>query len=179
VRDEIELEIAVALDAADFAGAAHATIAGYGREILGFINAVLRDEGAAHEVFAQFCEDLWRALPRFRREASVRTWAYKLARAALSHFARDPFRRRAETFESADYGALVVSVSSQLVKEQASARLEAARAALDGDDQQLLVLRFDRKLAWTEVADVMDVEASVLRKRFERIKHRLREVVLA
>jgi hypothetical protein len=106
----------------------------------------------------------------------VRTWAYKLARAALSHFACDPFRRRAETFESA---ALVVSVSSQVVKERATARLEAARAALDGDDQQLLVLRFDRKLAWTEVADVMDVEASVLRKRFEGIKHRLREVVLA
>ena len=131
------------------------------------------------EVFAQFCEDLWRALPRFRREASARTWAYKLARAAHSHFARDPFRRRAAPFASEDYAALVVRVSSQSAKEQASTRLEAARAALDADDQQLLVLRVDRKLAWTEVADVMNVDASVLRKRFERIKHRLRAVVLA
>jgi RNA polymerase sigma-70 factor, ECF subfamily len=130
-------------------------------------------------VFAQFCEDLWRAIPQFRRDATMRTWAYKLARAALSHFARDPFRRRAEPFASEDYNALVVGLSSMVAREHASARLEAARAALDREDQQLLVLRIDRKLAWADIADVMSIEASALRKRFERIKQRLRAEVAA
>jgi len=66
-----------------------------------------------------------------------------------------------------------------VAREHASARLEAARAALDREDQQLLVLRIDRKLAWADIADVMSIEASALRKRFERIKQRLRAEVAA
>ena len=60
------------------------------------------------------------------------------------------------------------------------------RKQLDPDDQTLLVLRVDRDLAWRDIAIVMLGEAAVdaevtkkaaaLRKQFERVKERLREL---
>jgi RNA polymerase sigma-70 factor (ECF subfamily) len=50
------------------------------------------------------------------------------------------------------------------------------RERLDPDDQTLLILRVDRDLSWREVADVMGLGEPALRKRFERIKTRLREM---
>jgi len=46
---DLEGQIGAALDVGDFAGAAHATVAGYGAEILGFLLAVQRDESAARD----------------------------------------------------------------------------------------------------------------------------------
>jgi len=65
-------------------------------------------------------------------------------------------------------------------------RLEMLREALDEDDRTLLVLRVDRRMAWRDIARVMsdvpiedqledlDKLAATLRKRFERVKERLR-----
>lgn len=181
-RDALEARIGTALDAGRFDEAARETIAGYGPEILGFLVAVQRDEADARDVFSQFSEDLWRGLAKFRRESSMRTWSYKLAHHAMVRFARDPYRRRGRRLATEEYSDLVERVSSRMSRERASKQLEAARQALAADEQALLVLRVDRKLAWDEIAEVMaaDGEASdaaALRKRFERIKQRLKKLV--
>jgi RNA polymerase sigma-70 factor (ECF subfamily) len=48
----------------------------------------------------------------------------------------------------------------------------------------MIILRFDRGLSWTEVAQVLaaggaPVDEAALRKRFERLKKRLRELAIA
>jgi RNA polymerase sigma-70 factor, ECF subfamily len=68
--------------------------------------------------------------------------------------------------------------------ERQRAELEALRAELSDEDQTLLVLRLDQDLTWEEVAEVLSlegraVEAATLRKRYERIKGRLAELVRA
>jgi RNA polymerase sigma-70 factor (ECF subfamily) len=181
-RDALEARIAAALDAGELDQAAHETIAGYGPEILGFLVAVQRDEADARDVFSQFSEDLWRGLAKFRRESSMRTWSYKLAHHALVRFVRDPYRRRGRRLATEEYSELVERVSSRMSHERASKQLEAARRALDAGEQALLVLRVDRKLAWDEIAEVMagdgeTADAAALRKRFERIKQRLKKLV--
>jgi RNA polymerase sigma-70 factor (ECF subfamily) len=55
---------------------------GHGDEIGGFLAARLLDADRSAEAFALFAEDLWRGLPGFRGEASLRTWLYVLARRA-------------------------------------------------------------------------------------------------
>ncbi|HUJ63646.1 MAG TPA: sigma-70 family RNA polymerase sigma factor [Kofleriaceae bacterium] len=184
----LERRIGEALDAQRFDHAAQITIEGYGPEILGFLVAVQRNEVDARDVFSQFSEDLWRGMATFRRASSMRTWAYKLARSALARFARDPFRRRGRRLETEEYSQLVARVSSQISVERATGKLAAAREALTADDQALLVLRIDRKMHWNEIAEVMTEsdlgvspgpDAAALRKRFERIKERLRKVVAA
>ena len=48
------------------------------------------------------------------------------------------------------------------------------RSTLAPDEQSLLTLRLDRGLAWADIAAVMDADSATLRKRYERLKNRLR-----
>jgi RNA polymerase sigma-70 factor (ECF subfamily) len=50
------------------------------------------------------------------------------------------------------------------------------RETLEPDDQMLLSLRLEQKMSWDEVAAVLEVAAPALRKRFQRLTRRLREL---
>src|SRR5829696_6670300 len=94
--DALEDVIERHLNGADFDAAATTIVRGYGPEVFGYLIALTRDEDRAHDVFSQCCEDLWRGLSGFRRDASARTWVYKLAWHAWLRHQRDAFRRRAQ-----------------------------------------------------------------------------------
>lgn len=162
----------------------------YGPEILGLLLAVLRNDEDAAEVYAQFCEDLWAGLPRFRWESSLRTWGYVLARHAIHAFRRDPHRRRrvglSKHPELEEIEARARTTTLICLRSETKNRIKHLRESLSPDDQMLLILRVDRQMAWNDIAMVMgqgtasaDLARSVaaLRKRFERVKERLRMLV--
>jgi len=176
-----------------------ALLRGFGEELLGFVSGQLRDEDLAADAFAVACEDLWRGLPTFRFEASVRTWAYRVVRHACARVARDPRRRRERNVplsQASLVGQLEHELRAATTRWQRTAekdKLRALRDALSADDQALLTLRLDRGLSWLEIADVLrehddetddaDVgarkrRAAGLRKRFERLKERLRAAAI-
>ena len=165
----------------DLHGAATEALRWLGPEVLGYLTAMIRSEADAAEVFSQFAEDLWRGLPGFRWESSLRTWAYRIAYHAAARFARDPYRQRGQRFETTMASRIAADVrrSSMLRRDLREQQLAALRAALDPDEQTLLILRVDRKLSWREVAEVMagqgepPADEVVLRKRFERIRDKL------
>lgn len=66
----------------------------YGREILGFLIARLRDRDAASDVFSMFTENVWKGLAGFRWDCTARVWCYALARHAASRYIEDARRRR-------------------------------------------------------------------------------------
>ena len=104
-------------------------------------------------------EDLIRGIADFRWESSFRTWAYTLARHRL---------QQAWAWARA---AAARTVPLSAAPEVLIARL---REELSPEDQTLLILRVDRGFAWLDVARVMGRSAPLLRKRFERVKDRLR-----
>jgi RNA polymerase sigma-70 factor, ECF subfamily len=178
----IEADIARALDRGDYAGSATVAIRGYGPQILGYLSRLLHDEGMADEVFSSFCEDLWKSISGFRRECSFRTWAYKLAWHAAVRFQKSPHRRRVRRLGTTEASALAAEVRTTTaleLRDEAKDHLTELRSALTQEEQTLLILRVDRAMTWTEVADVMSaeddkVDEAALRKRFERIKEKLR-----
>jgi RNA polymerase sigma-70 factor (ECF subfamily) len=182
-----EARIGRALAEGDCAGAATAAIRAFGPEILGYLHAVVRDEALASDAFSAFCEDLWRGIGGFRGECSLRAWAYKLAWHAALRAMGDPFRRRARVFATGEVERLVAEVRSTTalhLRDESKAVLAEIRAALAPDEQTLLVLRIDRGLSWSEIARVLDeggepASEAALRKRFERLKERLRAEALA
>lgn len=153
--------------------------------MLGYLSTRSRSETDAAEVFSSFCEDPWKGLPGSRWPSSFRTWAYTLARHALDRMARDPQRRRdrnvalsdlPEVFELAEQARTTTLIH---LRTETKNKLTALRDQLEPDDRTLLILRVDRKLAWSEIASVMADEdeptpeeiqrgAATLRKRFER-----------
>jgi RNA polymerase sigma-70 factor (ECF subfamily) len=167
-------------EAGDLGGAATAAIRGLGPAVLRYLRSLLRDEEDAAEAFSQFAENLWRGLPRFREESSLRTWAYRLAWNAAQNLRGGAWKRKGRRFATGEASALADEVRTRtaVVVERQRQALEKLRAALPVEDQSLLVLRVDQGLPWNEVAEILaeagrPADPSALMKRFERLKDRL------
>lgn len=195
-REQVEATLRQRHDAGDLVGAATLAIEAYGPEILGFLAATLGPAVEVDEVFSGFAEALWRALPRFRGDSSFRTWAYAIARrTALRAYRRARSHLRRLPCDSSAIAAAVERVRSTTapyLRTSVKDDLGRLRAGLDDDEQALLILRVDRRLSWREIAqifasdtaealadDELRRQAAALRKRFERLKTRLSEQILA
>jgi RNA polymerase sigma-70 factor (ECF subfamily) len=189
-RSDVEARARALADAGDHAAMTTLALESYGPELLGYLVAVARNETDADEAFAMLGEDLWRGAPGFRWDASLRTWLYTLARNALHRLRRDPHHRagRRIPLSQSPVSALAAQVRSAtrpyLLTEQKE-RVARLTARLDPDDQTLMILRVNRRMSWDDIARIMadDGEApdaksaARLRKRFERAKARLRELL--
>jgi RNA polymerase sigma-70 factor (ECF subfamily) len=163
----------------DVDGRTAAAIRDHGPAVYRYLRLLL-DEDDADDVYSQWAEDLWRGLPGFRCECTLRAWAFKLAWHAAARHLRDPYRARGERLRSSAASRLAASVaaSSLLLPGGRAERLRKLRGTLPPEDQTLLHLRIDRELDWKETAAVLEasgkpVSAAALRKRFERIKNQL------
>lgn len=176
VDPAVEEAVSTQLVAGDLRAAATTTVRAYGPQLLGYLRTTL-PEDAADDAFSLFCELLWKHLPGFRREAAILTWCYHLAWSAARRVLSDPHARRAQRLDTSGMEAIALEVRSSTaphLKQSTADQLARIRAQLDFDEQTLLVLRIDRDLAWDEIATVMSVDAAALRKRFERLKAKIR-----
>lgn len=180
----VEALVAELLDGRDYQRAAEEVMREYGPGIRGlFLTIFRRNPDAAEDAFSLFAENLWRHLPEFRRESSVRTWVYCVARNAAVTVTREGWRRlgrRLETLEAERLAEEVRTRSAVRLERQSSALTEL-RDALDLDEQTLLTLRLDERLPWEEIALIMSSgderhDAATMRKRFERLKAKLAEL---
>lgn len=179
VDPALEERIGEALDAGDVAAAATLGVRGYGPQILGYLTAILREKDLAEDAFSVFTEDLWKGLEGFRRGSSFRTWAYKLAYHAALRVLRDPHHRRGVTLPTSLASGLAADVRTETplhLRTDVKTSVQQLRELLSPEEQTLLVLRIDRGLDWREVADVMDAEEPTVRKRFERLREKLRKL---
>jgi RNA polymerase sigma-70 factor, ECF subfamily len=193
-RDALEQEIQRHCAAGAFEAAAVAALRGYGGELLGFLAAIHKDEADASEIFSIFCEEMWRSLPRFAWQCSFRTWAYAICRHRSHRYRRDARRRAARGALLPDSGALhaleqrLRTETLPYLRSQVRSRIAQLRDELPLEDQEILILRVDRQLAWNELAQVLHEdggeplagealkrETARLRKRFQAIKEKLRE----
>lgn len=168
------------LAAGDLAGAATIVIRGHGVEVLRYLRSLLRDEGAATDAFSAWAEDVWRGLPAFRGEASLRGWAFRVAYHAALDVKDEAWRRRGRRLGTGEASAIADELRTKTVvrDERQRQALEELREALSLEERSLLALRVDQGLSWVETAAVLaregePVEANALMKRFERLKERL------
>lgn len=158
----------------------------FGPEIAGLLAALAGDDTRAADAYSLFCERVWRALPGFRFESSVRTWAYVIARRSVHDVARAALRgpRLAARSELPEVAQQARSSTEPYLRTTNKRRLRELRALLSADDQLLMVLRLDRDMGWDAIARVMSDDDApdpellrrqsvVLRKRFSRLKARL------
>ena len=174
----VEAEIAAGRASDDLARAATAAVRGYGPQILGYLRSTLGHE-RADDAFSMFCESLWKGLGKFRGESSFLTWAYQLAWGAAQRIITNPHRRRAVRLSSSTMASLVQEIRSTppvYLRTEESRRLDRIREALEPAEQTLLVLRVDRALPWEDIAQIMASDAAALRKRFERLKLKIKRI---
>ncbi|HUS30918.1 MAG TPA: sigma-70 family RNA polymerase sigma factor [Kofleriaceae bacterium] len=170
-----------------FEAAAVLAIRELGPQILGYLAALVGDFERAREVFSVFSEDLWSGLSSYRAEGTFRAWAYRVARNAALRTMRDPYWRRGRRLESEEHSELAAAVRSTTqahARPSADAKLARLRSALTPDEHALLILRVDRDLSWSEIASALTTgrsrpDEATLRKRFERLKEKLRRLAEA
>jgi RNA polymerase sigma-70 factor (ECF subfamily) len=186
-RDAAERAIRNLCDAGDHAEATTAALRTYGVELLGFLRALAGDHDLAAEAFAELGEDIWKGLPRFRWHASLRSWLYTLARNALGQLRRDPRRRRERNLPlsiAPEMAAVVRTATRDIQRTAVKDELRILREQLDPEEHELLLLRLDRNMAWKDIArilggdDDLEARAAGLRKRFERVKQRLKKLAI-
>jgi len=194
-REKLESDVHALCRQGDFNAAATLALRGYGPEVFGFLVAVHRSETEASDVFSELAEALWRGLPTFAWESSLRTWTYAIARNVARTRRRDAARRERRgprTGDSALEGVAhaVRTETLAFLRTEKRTRLQALRDSLPEEDRMLLVLRVDRQLAWNDLSRVLHEadegtplddaaiarEAARLRKRFQLVKDRLREL---
>jgi len=184
----VDEEVRARLGSGDTTDATTLVIRTHGAEIMGLLVALSHDEQMAADAYALWCERLWKALPTFRFEASVRTLAYVLARRSLSDHRRAQRKHRhvVAVAPSQLPDAVLQARSATCTFQRTSVKheLDALREGLSHDDRILLALRLDRGMEWRDIARVMSDEAVVpddalkvvslrLRKRYQRLKTRL------
>ena len=189
VNRDAEAAVRGRCEAGDWEGAVNETLRLLGSELFGYLVALHHDENDAGDAFARCSERLWRGLPRFQWECSLRTWAYRLARSAsVDQFrAEGAVARRAVPLsdcpEVAAMVARVRSETSPYLRTGSRDVIANLRRSLPETDQTLLILRLDKKLAFSEIARVFAEggadaetiarESARLRKRFQLARERL------
>jgi len=177
-------------DAGDFDGALTAALEAYADELFGFLVGLARDRTQAEDAFSATCERMWRGLSKFRWDSTLRVWAYRIARNEFMRTTRDVARAKkgvplSEVPSIRGTMNRLRSATPIHQRTEVKDRFARLREQLDPEDHMLLGLRIDRKLPWTDIAKVLAAsddepsarDVAALRKRFERVKTKLRELM--
>ncbi|MCB9556947.1 MAG: sigma-70 family RNA polymerase sigma factor [Deltaproteobacteria bacterium] len=176
----------------DLSALATQAVERYGPEVCGYLAALTEDRELARELWADVMGELWQSLPGYRGDCSLRTWMYLLARRRLQRYFSNGVRHRGRPLSQVgDCSALVVrerSATAPFLRTDVKDRVRHLRSKLTREEQELLILRIDRRLSWRDIALIeapvaladapkaLDRRCAQLRKQFERTKARLRRL---
>lgn len=168
----------------DLRGAATKAIQELGPSVVRYLRNTLRDEEDARDAFSDWAESIWRGIGSFEGRSLFRTWAFRLAFNSMLSVRGRAHRRRERRFETGEASALAEEVRTTAMSvERRRRRLDELRAELPPEEQTLLFLRVGQGLSWEDVASVLSedgpLDAATARKRFERLKEKLRKLARA
>jgi RNA polymerase sigma-70 factor (ECF subfamily) len=168
------------LDAGRDREAANLLITLFSPELRPFLFRLLGDSTLAEEAHSETCERLWRGLPGFRWECSLRSWSYIIARREASR-CRGRRARALVMHTTLSAGERVPATATlPSLSTTRRDRLESLRASLSDEDRDLLVLRVERGLAWKDIAAAFaeddSADAAVLERESARLRQRFRSI---
>ena len=151
----------------------------YGPALRRLTGAYPLDPADREDLFQEIAIALWRALPAFRNESSVRTWLYRIAHNVAitsSGKRRKIDSRRAPTEQSNDVHAPGRNPLAEALASEKRVMLLAAIHGLPDLDRQVIALHLEG-LSLAEMEDVTGMTAGSLATRLSRIRARLTDAV--
>lgn len=165
----------------------------YSKDLYNFLFMFLRNLDDTSEVFCQTCSNVWESIQTFRWRSSFRAWLYCVARNTCFRFKSKNLKWKKRVQDSYLLNNRLVykarSETRPYLKTVIKSKVMILRQQLSDEDQLVLTLRIDQNLSWRDVVDVIygvDDErneidlvrkAASCRKKYERAKNRLRELV--
>jgi RNA polymerase sigma-70 factor, ECF subfamily len=169
-----ESEVRAHLEGGSVGGASRLCLEAYGAELFGLLLGVLEDAAVARRIYADVASQIASEIGDFHWRCSLRSWTYSLAHRKLAD------RRRHLSGAGDDREGDSVRVPIDTEPER-SRDLESLQWELSEEDRELLILRIDRALPWSELC-VISLGAGVIAEggspeALEREEERLRRRV--
>ena len=165
----------------DYRRALGTLVRGYQQAMVGFCHNMLGDEAAAEETAQDIFLDAYKAMARFRQQASVRTWLFAIARKKCLQVRRNRDRRSRIRQDRQE----IIAQSAHREPPTAAgdnpeAMLHVVRSSLErlpDAEREILTLRYDTGLSVSDIAQLRGFSMATVRRRLARALETLREVV--
>ncbi len=174
-------KVQMALADEDFLGALEALVRGYQHEIVGFCMNMLGNRELGIEVAQEVFLAAYTAFPRFRQEASLRTWLFAIARNLCRKTLRDQERQHRKIQEHQEAISQEVHASppqnpdDALQEEEKRRKLASALHQLGETNRALLLLRYDKGLSIAEIANIFGISIPTVCRRISHALQQLRK----
>ena len=156
-------------DAAAFA----ALMRRYQERIYRFLVRMTRSQDDAREMTQETFLNAWQALPRWRPNARLSTWLFRIARNealdGLRHAQRLEFVP-IDALTAEQLPAQSTTPESALQARQSVAALERALARLPVAQREILLLRDIEDLSYEDIAEVLDIRLGTVKSRIARAR---------
>lgn len=153
----------------------------YQHAMVGFCTNMLGAADQGEEVAQNVFLAAYQAMPHFRYQASIRTWLFAIARKQCLKALRDSRRhRRIEHEQQEAIAASVHREASNPTDEDPEAHLQRVQQglkALSEEERTLLLMRYEAGLLLTDIATMLHISETSVRRRLARALQRLREVM--
>ncbi|WP_242830478.1 RNA polymerase sigma factor [Desulfitobacterium hafniense] len=151
--------------------------------IFSYLLRLSGDYDLAEELTQETFLGALQALPKFREEASVKTWLYAIARNTYlskinkSHPKGIVFTSFDEEF--LDGGERSADPAEQLLQKEQSLIMQRAIYCLPETYRTVIILREFEELSYGEIAKILGKTENWVRVTFFRAKQKLKETILA
>jgi len=175
VRDDRRLAKQIA---AGDGGAFAAFVDGYGPRLQRLVRRYTACEADAEDLTQEIFVDLYRSMAGFRGDATLATWAYRVA---LNHCRRYAARTRAPTVpydetlgerEPEERGP-----AHHAARRELSDQVHAALNGLSSDHRDVVILHEMQELTYLECAAVLQVPEGTVKSRLSYAFRRLRRTL--
>jgi len=133
------------------------------------------------DLFQEIAMALWQALPKYRGEASERTWLYRIAHnvaISASMQRRSRAGRETELPESEDFRSPAMGSEETVLQTEKRNLLIRAIRSLPPLERQLILLHLEG-LSYAQIQEVSGMSQSAIATRLSRLRDSLRERVEA
>lgn len=151
-------------------------MAQHGDRLFRLCRAYLYDPAEADDLYQEVWINIWKALPRFREEAELSTFLYRITvNTAVSYNRRIQRQRRTRREWPENWPPAATDAAD---REEQFDRMYRAIARLSDADRLLVGLLLE-DLSYREMAEVLGISVNYVGVKIKRVKEKLKAAVAA
>lgn len=133
------------------------------------------DQESHNDLFQEIAIQLWKAYPKFRREAKFTTWMYRVA----LNTAITQYRKTKRKVPTQDFESVIHKIRADEYDGQEEQRIQLLYKAVKqlGDIDKALVFLYLEDKDYGEIASTLGISEVNARVKMNRIKTKLRTII--
>lgn len=146
----------------------------YGVMLLTYVLHLVQDRHTAEDLIQEVFIAVWRSASRYRGQASVKTWLFKIA-----HYqAVSWLRRHVQPEQKASTEERVhPDPENQAMDSWLKVQIQAALAKLSPEHRAVVELTFYQGLSYSEIAEILDCPVGTVKSRMSYARRYLSETL--